>query len=860
MANSGRFLVALYSALLALSSIVTAGDADTARYDNFRLYRVLIETQAQVEMLRQLEEQSDCYSFMGHANHPNQNLTIMVSPHKIAEITELLSRYNLQGTILLYNMQELIDKEQATIKPKNTPPEEFSWQFYHHLDTINDWLRYQVSRHANLQLLELNASYENRTLYGVKLSKDPSNSAIVVECGIHAREWISPASCTFVLNELLSSDREEVRHLADSYNWIIFPVVNPDGYQYTFEGDRLWRKNTKPYGICRGVDLNRNFASDWNGPGASSDPCRYDFCGASAASEPETQALTKFLIDAAGNQRIRAYFSIHSFSQLVMFPYGFTVSRVPNYDDLLAIGRKGTAAIERTHGTRYVCGAMIETIYPSSGDSVDWVYNALGVPLAYTFELRGPPDSTNMFVLPAKEIIPTSEELLAAFIAMLEESARKMSGNTGPVIRALFAIILITTLPVIKGDAAGEGAARYDNYRLYRVELATDEHVQLFQQLEAKSDSCTFYGHARQAGQQLTIMVSASKVADFEDLLTLHAVQGRVLERNVQQLIDREAATVKPVTTEPGELGWEHYYQLETIYAWMDKLAEQHAAFVSIVEIGRSYEGRPIKGVKLSRRPDRKAIVVEGGIHAREWISPATATFLLNQLITSTEPSIVELSTAYDWFFFPIVNPDGYRFTFTGDRLWRKNRKPYGLCRGVDLNRNFDSNWGGVGSSDDPCSYDFSGSSAFSEPESVAIAEFLRANVQSARIRTYIALHSYSQLLMFPYGHTEERVANYDHLKSITEKAIAALTAVNGTEFRGGSKYETIYPSSGGSIDWAYRPGGVPVSLTFELRGPPDSTDMFILPAEQILPVGMETLAAFVAIVREAARLGYYDD
>uniref|UniRef100_A0A182LUF3 Zinc carboxypeptidase A 1 n=1 Tax=Anopheles culicifacies TaxID=139723 RepID=A0A182LUF3_9DIPT len=432
-----------------------------------------------------------------------------------------------------------------------------------------------------------------------------------------------------------------------------------------------------------------------------------------------------------------------------------------------------------------------------------------------------------------------------------------MSGKTVPI--GCVVIFLIAIIVPIEGDAAGDDAARYDHYRLYRVELATDEQVQLFQQLEAKSDSCTFYGHARQPGQQLTIMVSASKVADFEDLLTLHGVNGRLLERNMQQLIDREAATVKPITTEPTELGWEHYYQLETIYAWMESLASRYPEHVTTLDIGQSYEGRPIKGVKLSRRPDNKAIVVEGGIHAREWISPATATFLLHELITSEDPAVQEIGTAYDWYFFPIVNPDGYRFTFTGDRLWRKNRKPYGLCRGVDLNRNFDSNWGGTGSSNDPCSYDFSGSGPFSEPESIAIANFLRANVDTARIRTYIALHSYSQLLMFPYGHTAEKVSNYDDLQSITDKAIEALTAVNGTVYRGGSKHETIYPSSGGSIDWAYQPGGIPVSLTFELRGPPDSTDMFILPAEQILPVGRETLAAFVAIVREAARLGYYD-
>ncbi|XP_053678130.1 zinc carboxypeptidase-like [Anopheles nili] len=414
------------AALLTLIASISGQSLseNVARYDYFRLYRVLIKTQAQVEMLQQLEELSDSYSFMGHARQPNQNLTIMVAPNKIAELTELLARYELQGTVLLYNMQELIDNEQATIKPKQTPPEEFDWKHYHHLDTINAWLELQVSRYPYLELIQLNASYEQRPLYGVKLGKNAKNSAIFVECGIHAREWISPASCTFLLNELLTSNRPDVRNLADSFNWILFPVVNPDGYHYTFEGDRLWRKNTRPYGICRGVDLNRNFASDWNGPGASSDPCRYDFAGGSEASEPETQALAGYLRDHVQTERIVTYFSVHSFSQLIMFPYGYTKDQVPNYDDLVEIGRKGSEAIERTHGVKYVSGSMIETIYPSSGDSVDWVYSALGVPVAFTFELRGPPDSTNMFVLPAKEIIPTAEELLAAFVAMLGEATR----------------------------------------------------------------------------------------------------------------------------------------------------------------------------------------------------------------------------------------------------------------------------------------------------------------------------------------------------------------------------------------------------------------------------------------------------
>uniref|UniRef100_A0A2M3ZAH4 Zinc carboxypeptidase A 1 n=1 Tax=Anopheles braziliensis TaxID=58242 RepID=A0A2M3ZAH4_9DIPT len=416
------FLIAPLIVAALLGCVTT--NPNVARYDNVRLYRFFIETEEQVQMLQNLESISDSYAFMGHARQMNQNLTVMISAHKIAEITELMSRYKLQGTVLLYNMQALIDEEQKWIMPKNTPPEDFNWSHYQHLDTINRWLDWQISRHSQLELIELSASFENRPLRGVKLFKNPTNSAVFVECGIHAREWISPASCTFILNELLTSGRPEVQGLTQNFNWIIFPVVNPDGYRYTFEGDRLWRKNTKPYGVCRGVDLNRNFGSDWNGPGASSDPCRYDFAGGSETSEPETQALVTFLRNGVDVYRIRTYFSIHSFSQLIMFPYGYTSERVRNYDDLVAIGHEGVAAIKRKHGKKYVSGALIETIYPSSGGSSDWVYAELDVPISYTFELRGAPDSNNMFLLPANEIIPTAEELLEAFIAMLQKATQ----------------------------------------------------------------------------------------------------------------------------------------------------------------------------------------------------------------------------------------------------------------------------------------------------------------------------------------------------------------------------------------------------------------------------------------------------
>lgn len=307
---------------------------------------------------------------------------------------------------------------------------------------------------------------------------------------------------------------------------------------------------------------------------------------------------------------------------------------------------------------------------------------------------------------------------------------------------------------------------------------------------------------------------------------------------------------------------WRSYFHLDTIYSWLDHLVSRYPGVVQPLDLGSSHDGRRLRGVKISRGPDngqqRTGVFIESGIHSREWISPATSTFILNQLLTSVDPAVQELAEAFDWYFVPVVNPDGYAFSFDSDRMWRKTRQPNGLCVGTDMNRNFDSHWNSTGSSPDPCAYDFAGRDVFSEPEAAAVASWLRANRNESRIDTYIALHSFSQLLMFPYGHTAEPVSNYADLLAMGREGIRALALRYGTVYQTGSKHETIYPSSGGSIDWAFDELKVPVAFSFELRGPPDSELMFNLPADQIEPVGWETLDAIVAMLKEGIQLGYY--
>lgn len=85
---------------------------------------------------------------------------------------------------------------------------------------------------------------------------------------------------------------------------------------------------------------------------------------------------------------------------------------------------------------------------------------------------------------------------------------------------------------------------------------------------------------------------------------------------------------------------------------------------------------------------NNKALWIDGGMHAREWITPATVTYIINHLVLNYENE-PEYMQNIDWYFAPLMNPDGYEYTHNVDRLWRKNRARSGQCAGTDLNRNF---------------------------------------------------------------------------------------------------------------------------------------------------------------------------
>jgi murein tripeptide amidase MpaA len=113
-------------------------------------------------------------------------------------------------------------------------------------------------------------------------------------------------------------------------------------------------------------------------------------------------------------------------------------------------------------------------------------------------------------------------------------------------------------------------------------------------------------------------------------------------------------------------LDWTSYWTYEEVNQWMDSLIAQYPSSVSNINYGKSFENRDLRGIKVNiGGGDKKAVVFEATMHAREWISTATTTWMVNELLTSNDPEVQELARAYEWVILPVTNPDGYGLSLT---------------------------------------------------------------------------------------------------------------------------------------------------------------------------------------------------
>ncbi|KAF0715977.1 hypothetical protein As57867_003078, partial [Aphanomyces stellatus] len=227
-----------------------------------------------------------------------------------------------------------------------------------------------------------------------------------------AREWIAGSSLIFALSSFLDDIANNQPGPHDLFDIIFVPIVNIDGYDITWNNNRMQRKNANQ------VDLNRNFPSFYTNPNPPQ-PSAEDYPGTKPFSEPETKGIASWL--KANNDQIAGWIDLHSYSGLVMYPYGDTQEPIGGGEDekFQLLGQN----IQQQMGSNYKAETSA-TLYPAYGCFDDYHYRKFKKPVL-TIEVAG-----TDFIAPTSTIRERGGEIYRGFAQFAKEVVTYNGGNT----------------------------------------------------------------------------------------------------------------------------------------------------------------------------------------------------------------------------------------------------------------------------------------------------------------------------------------------------------------------------------------------------------------------------------------------
>ena len=349
----------------------------------------------------------------------------------------------------------------------------------------------------------------------------------------------------------------------------------------------------------------------------------------------------------------------------------------------------------------------------------------------------------------------------------------------------------------------------YKDYAIVRVYANNTEQQDLLREFIEANPNNVQYG--KEGKDEIDLILSPDFVARTLDLAqNVWNLDTWIVENDLQRAIDEENSEEieqsemqrafnsgdEDLKLEEnscfGAFDFRSYHHFNVIADFIDCIGRSYPEVAKVIDIGKSTEGRPIKVVKISKPGTQasKSIFIEGGIHAREWISPSSALYIMYLYIARND-KFPDIFNHYDVYILPVLNPDGYEYTHTTDRMWRKTRSKHGRCYGVDPNRNFDYKWGGQGTSGYACSDIYRGRRPFSEPELRALRDFIMPRKDEFIL--YLAMHSYGQYILYPWGYERKDARNVKELKKLGEIGANAASF----KYQVGNSAKLLYPAAG---------------------------------------------------------------
>uniref|UniRef100_A0A182JPF8 Peptidase M14 domain-containing protein n=1 Tax=Anopheles christyi TaxID=43041 RepID=A0A182JPF8_9DIPT len=773
-------------------------------------------------------------------------------------------------------------------------------------DTTNEWLGILRKKYPSKITIEsIGETYEGRDIKAVYINKQQEQKVIVV-ANLHAREWAAMSSAIYIIHEMIY--HAEKYSEVSKYQWIVVPISNPDGYEYTRTTDRFWRKNRK---IPLGIDLNRNFGFKWEVEVSPDEktPEGESYRGPSPFSATESQAIANVLKQHA--QSTLLYVDLHTYGETILFPWSFTDDPAPNANWSRSVAEEGARGILLRTGKTYQVGTPAERSFKESGSSIDYCFN-LNIKACIAIEL-----TAGSYEVQNSSIPVTGQEALAAVQTMAihvelanpdgYEYSRTddplWSKNRSPITVDEFGVDLdrnfeyMWDLNEASDDPFDDSPDKFNPLNLFMSYYETNRWLLTIE--EQYPDKCKVQSigksyllrdinaiyinkhqqkkifivanmHAREwaamtsaiyiihellrnsnsykeASQYQWIIVPIANPDGYEHTRSLNRFWrknrslldsfdfGVDLNRNfdykwdlvvnpddvkfesetyrgprpfsesesraIGKLLQENAdSIVFPDSFNPLDF----FMSYDESNLWLAALEAKYPDKCKVEPIGKSYEGRDINAIYINKHQENKVFVV-ANMHAREWAAMTSAIYIIHELLRN---SITREASFYQWIVVPIANPDGYEYTKTEDRLWRKNRSPQlDNAIGVDLNRNFGYMWELLinEENDNPNEQTYRGPSAFSEPESRAIGDFLQQNVDS--IILFVDLHTYGQYIMIPWSYTIEPVPNAEWLLSVAQAGAAATLSRTNQFYLAGTPAELVYTVSGSCIDYCQSVG-----------------------------------------------------
>eukprot|EP00808_Paulinella_micropora_P012996 g57499.t1 len=367
-----------------------------------------------------------------------EELDVSLGPKAAQELRTLLgSMDDVQWQVKIPDLQILIDAERQQIASAGQGNQEtasllFFFDTYRTYEEMLVFLQGPLLEAAaadgtlQYRLHHLpNATFQGNTQVVAQLTRNSpaglgSKPIIYWQSGLHAREWVGPMACLYVLYSLVTGAQSDpdTAALLERYEVHVLPVVNVDGYKYTWTNDRLWRKTRTihPTSTCVGADPNRNYGHDsWSKlSGASSSPCSDTFYGTAPWSELCVKTSANYMLEL--KYRLLSVMDHHSYGQTVMFPWAYTTNLTPDHPTLYKVAEAAVQAVQKSTDQVYSFGSIARALYVVTGNAKDWFYdpNYLGVLMSFGSELRPRQVAdTTGFLLPANEIVPTGKDVLA---------------------------------------------------------------------------------------------------------------------------------------------------------------------------------------------------------------------------------------------------------------------------------------------------------------------------------------------------------------------------------------------------------------------------------------------------------------